>query len=236
MMTAHIAGTAKDFASTVIMPGDPLRAKYIAESYLEDAKLVTDIRNMLGYTGYYKGQRISVMGHGMGIPSMVLYGHELINDFGVKRIIRIGSIGATQKDVHMRDVILAQAAGTDSPTNAKRSSGYQMATSATFELLHNAYMSAKEKGIDVKVGNIFTGDLYYDPDEDLISALERFGVLGVDMEVAGLYGLAHQFGIESLAILTVSDHCITGEETTAEERQLSFNNMIEIALETAIKA
>ncbi len=136
----------------------------------------------------------------------------------------------------MRDVILAQAAGTDSPTNAKRSSGYHMATSATFELLHNAYMSAKEKGIDVKVGNIFTGDLYYDPDEDMIPALERFGVLGVDMEVAGLYGLAHQFGIESLAILTVSDHCITGEETTAEERQLSFNNMIEIALETAIKA
>lgn len=112
-MTAHIAGSSEDFASTVIMPGDPLRAKYIAETYLDDAKLVTDIRNMLGYTGYYKGQRISVMGHGMGIPSMVLYGHELINDFGVKRIIRIGSIGATQKDVHMRDVILAQAAGTD---------------------------------------------------------------------------------------------------------------------------
>jgi purine-nucleoside phosphorylase len=235
-MTAHIAGTAEDFASTVIMPGDPLRAKYIAETYLEDSKLVTDIRNMLGYTGYYKGQRISVMGHGMGVPSLVLYGHELINDFGVKRIIRIGSVGATQKDVMMRDVILAQAAGTDSPTNAKRSSGYHMATSATFELLHNAYVSAKEKNIDVKVGNVFTGDLYYDPDEDLIPALERFGVLGIDMEVAGLYGLAQQFGIESLAILTVSDHCITGEETTAEERQLSFNNMIEIALETAIKA
>ena len=235
-MTAHIAGTAEDFASTVIMPGDPLRAKYIAETYLEDSKLVTDIRNMLGYTGYYKGQRISVMGHGMGVPSMVLYGHELINDFGVKRIIRIGSVGATQKDVMMRDVILAQAAGTDSPTNAKRSSGYHMATSATFELLHNAYVSAKEKNIDVKVGNVFTGDLYYDPDQDLIPALERFGVLGIDMEVAGLYGLAQQFGIESLAILTVSDHCITGEETTAEERQLSFNNMIEIALETAIKA
>lgn len=235
-MTAHIAGTAEDFAPTVIMPGDPLRAKYIAKTYLEDPKLVTDIRNMLGYTGYYKGQRISVMGHGMGVPSMVLYGHELINDFGVKRIIRIGSIGATQKDVMMRDVILAQAAGTDSPTNAKRSSGYHMATSATFELLHNAYVSAKEKNIDVKVGNVFTGDLYYDPDEDLIPALERFGVLGIDMEVAGLYGLAQQFGIESLAILTVSDHCITGEETTAEERQLSFNNMIEIALETAIKA
>ncbi|NOJ04163.1 purine-nucleoside phosphorylase [Vibrio splendidus] len=235
-MTVHIAGTAEDFASTVIMPGDPLRAKYIAETYLEDSKLVTDIRNMLGYTGYYKGQRISVMGHGMGVPSMVLYGHELINDFGVKRIIRIGSVGATQKDVMMRDVILAQAAGTDSPTNAKRSNGYHMATSATFELLHNAYVSAKEKNIDVKVGNVFTGDLYYDPDEDLIPALERFGVLGIDMEVAGLYGLAQQFGIESLAILTVSDHCITGEETTAEERQLSFNNMIEIALETAIKA
>lgn len=235
-MTAHIAGTSDDFASTVIMPGDPLRAKYIAETYLDGAQLITDIRNMLGYTGYYKGQRISVMGHGMGIPSMVLYGHELINNFGVKRIIRIGSIGATQKDVHMRDVILAQAAGTDSPTNAKRSSGYHMATSATFELLHNAYLFAQEKGIDIKVGNVFTGDLYYDPDENLISALEQFGVLGVDMEVAGLYGLAQQFGVEALAVLTVSDHCITGEETTAEERQVSFKNMIEIALETAIKA
>lgn len=134
----------------------------------------------------------------------------------------------------MRDVILAQAAGTDSPTNAKRSSGYQMATSATFSLLYKAYTTANEKGISVKVGNIFSGDLYYDPDEDMIPALERFGVLGIDMEVAGLYGLSHQQGIESLAILTVSDHCLTGEETTAEERQLSFNNMIELALETAL--
>ncbi|MGF1789981.1 purine-nucleoside phosphorylase [Photobacterium profundum] len=234
-MTAHINGKAEDFADTVIMPGDPLRAKYIAETYLEDVKQVTDIRNMLGFTGYYKGHRVSVMGHGMGIPSMVLYGHELIHDFGVKRIIRIGSIGATQKDVHMRDVILAQAAGTDSPTNAKRSSGYHMATSATFDLLHHAYTVAQQNQVDVKVGNIFTGDLYYDPDMEMISALEKFGVLGVDMEVAGLYGLAHQFGIEALGILTVSDHCITGEETTAEERQLSFNHMIEIALETAIK-
>lgn len=234
-MTAHISGTAEDFANTVIMPGDPLRAKYIAETYLDDVKQVTKIRNMLGFTGYYKGHRLSVMGHGMGVPSMVLYGHELINDFGVNRIIRVGSIGATQKNVKMRDVILAQAAGTDSPTNAKRSSGYQMATSATFDLLHNAYTIAKQKKVDVKVGNIFTGDLYYDPDTDMIAALERFGVLGVDMEVAGLYGLAHQFNIEALAVLTVSDHCITGEETTAEERQLSFDHMIEIALETAIK-
>ncbi|MGL5669534.1 MAG: purine-nucleoside phosphorylase [Shewanella sp.] len=233
-MTAHINAQPTDFAETVIMPGDPLRAKYIAKTYLTDAVEVTNVRNMLGYTGYYQGQRISVMGHGMGISSMVLYGHELINFFGVKRIIRIGSLGATQKHVQMRDVILAQAAGTDSPTNAKRSSGYHMATSATFSLLHKAYTQANEKGISVKVGNVFSGDLYYDPDEDMIPALERFGVLGIDMEVAGLYGLAHQQGIESLAILTVSDHCLTGEETTAEERQLSFNNMIELALATAL--
>ncbi|KEK28033.1 purine-nucleoside phosphorylase [Shewanella xiamenensis] len=233
-MTAHINAQPTDFAENVIMPGDPLRAKYIAETYLTDAVEVTNVRNMLGYTGYYQGQRISVMGHGMGISSMVLYGHELINFFGVKRIIRIGSLGATQQHVEMRDVILAQAAGTDSPTNAKRSSGYQMATSATFSLLHKAYTKANEKGISVKVGNVFSGDLYYDPDEDMIPALERFGVLGIDMEVAGLYGLAHQQGIESLAILTVSDHCLTGEETTAQERQLSFNNMIELALETAL--
>ncbi len=233
-MTAHINAQPNDFTETVIMPGDPLRAKYIAETYLTDAVEVTNVRNMLGYTGYYKGKRISVMGHGMGIPSMVLYAHELVNYFGVKRIIRVGSLGATQKSVNMRDVILAQAAGTDSPTNMKRSSGYNMATSADFGLLHKAYTMANEKSISVKVGNIFSGDLYYDPDEDMIPALERFGVLGVDMEVAGLYGLAHQQGIEALAILTVSDHCLTGEETTAEERQLSFDNMIELALETAL--
>ena len=131
-MTAHINANPGDFAETVIMPGDPLRARYIAETFLTDAREVTNVRNMLGYTGYYNGQRISVMGHGMGIPSMVLYAHELVNDFGVKRIIRIGSLGATQRHVQMRDVILAQAAGTDSPTNAKRSAGYQMATSADF--------------------------------------------------------------------------------------------------------
>ncbi|MEZ9197347.1 purine-nucleoside phosphorylase [Shewanella sp. 10N.286.54.B9] len=232
-MTAHIDGKAGDFAETMIMPGDPLRAKYIAENFLDDAVEVTNIRNMFGYTGFYKGQRISVMGHGMGIPSMVLYAHELVTDFNVKRIIRVGSLGATQQDVKINDVILAQAAGTDSPTNAKRSSGYQMATSATFDLLHKAYAISQQKQINVKVGNVFSGDMYYDPDEDMIPALERFGVLGVDMEVAGLYGLAHHLGFESLAILTVSDHCLTGEETSAEARQLTFNHMIELALETA---
>lgn len=232
-MTAHINAQPGDFAQTVIMPGDPLRARYIAETFLEDVREVTNVRNMLGYTGYFKGQRISVMGHGMGIPSMVLYAHELVNDFGVRRIIRVGSLGATQHHVQMRDVILAQAAGTDSPTNAKRSSGYQMATSADFGLLHKAFSQARQQGIPVKVGNVFSGDLYYDPDENLIPALEKFGVLGIDMEVAGLYGLAHQQGIEALAILTVSDHCLTGEETTAQERQLSFNQMIELALHTA---
>lgn len=235
-MTAHINAKSGDFASTVIMPGDPLRAKFIAENYLLDYREVTNVRNMLGYTGYYFGQPVSVMGHGMGIPSMTLYAHELVNDFGVKRIIRVGSLGATQQHVKMRDIILAVAAGTDSITNLKRSSGYSMATSADFKLLHQAWLIAQKSGIDIKVGNVFSGDLYYDPDENLIPALEKFGVLGIDMEVAGLYGLAHQFAIEALAILTVSDHCLTGEETTSEERQLTFNNMIELALNTAITA
>ncbi|MEL4382161.1 purine-nucleoside phosphorylase [Shewanella algae] len=232
-MTAHINAAKGDFAKTVIMPGDPLRAKYIAEHFLEDAREVTSVRNMLGYTGSWQGKPVSVMGHGMGIPSMVLYGHELINDFGVKRIIRVGSLGATQRQVQMRDVILAQAAGTDSVTNAKRSAGYHMPTSASFPLLLKAWEQAKAQGLSVRVGNVFSGDLYYDPDEDLIPALERFGILGIDMEVAGLYGLAQQFGIEALAILTVSDHCLTGEETSAEERQLSFNQMISLALAVA---
>lgn len=235
-MTAHINAKSGDFASTVIMPGDPLRAKFIAENYLLDYREVTNVRNMLGYTGYYFGQPVSVMGHGMGIPSMTLYAHELVDDFGVKRIIRVGSLGATQQHVKMRDIILAVAAGTDSITNLKRSSGYSMATSADFKLLHQAWLIAQKSGIDIKVGNVFSGDLYYDPDQNLIPALEKLGVLGIDMEVAGLYALAHQFAIEALAILTVSDHCLTGEETTAEERQLTFNNMIELALNTAITA
>ena len=235
-MTAHINAKAGDFAPTVIMPGDPLRAKFIAENYLLDYREVTNVRNMLGYTGYYFGQPVSVMGHGMGIPSMTLYAHELVHDFGVQRIIRVGSLGATQHHVKMRDIILAVAAGTDSVTNLKRSAGYAMATSAHFPLLQQAWTLAQKAGIDIKVGNVFSGDLYYDPDENLIPALEKFGVLGVDMEVAGLYALAHQFNIEALAILTVSDHCLTGEETTAEERQLTFKNMIELALNTAVTA
>ncbi|MGK3143199.1 purine-nucleoside phosphorylase [Pantoea sp. C2G6] len=235
-MTAHINAKSGDFASTVIMPGDPLRAKFIAENYLLDYQEVTNVRNMLGYTGSYLGKQVSVMGHGMGIPSMTLYAHELVNDFGVKRIIRVGSLGATQQHIKMRDIILAVAAGTDSVTNLKRSSGYSMAASADFKLLHQAWLIAQKSGIDIKVGNVFSGDLYYDPDENLIPALEKFGVLGIDMEVAGLYALAHQFAIEALAILTVSDHCLTGEDTTAEERQLTFNNMIELALNTAITA
>ncbi|MFC0226944.1 purine-nucleoside phosphorylase [Serratia aquatilis] len=235
-MTAHINANPGDFAETVIMPGDPLRAKFIAEHYLTQAREVTNVRNMLGYSGFYQGKPISVMGHGMGIPSIALYTHELVHNYAVKRIIRVGSLGATQQDVKMRDIILAVAAGTDSITNTKRSGGYHMATSAYFPLLHKSWTLAQQLSIPVKVGNVFSGDLYYDPDENLIPALEKFGVLGIDMEVAGLYGLAQEFGIEALAILTVSDHCLTGEETTAEERQLTFNHMIELALQTAIQS
>nr|WP_218056277.1 hypothetical protein [Gilliamella apicola] len=173
---------------------------------------------MLGYTGIYNGIPVSVMEHGMGIWSITLYVHELINDFHVKRIIRIGSLGVTQHSGKMRDVILAVAVGTDSMTNQKRASGYNIATPATFSLLHNAYETAKIMNIPIKAGNVFSDDLYYDPDESLISSLEKSGVLGFDMEVAGLYGIAQQFNIESLVILTVSDHCLTGEETSAEER------------------
>nr|WP_202984972.1 purine-nucleoside phosphorylase [Gilliamella sp. ESL0250] len=173
---------------------------------------------MLGYTGIYNGIPVSVMGHGMGIPSITLYEHQLINDFNVKRIIRIGGLGATQHSVKMRDVILAVAAGTDSMTNQKRANGYNIATPASFSLLHNDYETAKIMNIPVKDGNVFNDELNYDPDESLISNLERSGVLGIDIEVAGLYGIAQQFNIESLAILTVSNHCLTGKETSAEER------------------
>ncbi|WP_340621623.1 purine-nucleoside phosphorylase [Xenorhabdus siamensis] len=234
MATPHINAEMGDFADVVLMPGDPLRAKYIAETFLEDARQVNNVRGMLGFTGTYKGRRISVMGHGMGIPSCSIYAKELITEFGVKKIIRIGSCGAVSKDIKIRDVVIGMGACTDSKVNRVRFKDHDFAAIADFDLVRNAVDAAKAKNINTRVGNIFSIDLFYTPDTQLFDIMEKYGILGVEMEAAGIYGVAAEFGAKALTICTVSDHIRTGEQMTAEERQTTFNDMIEIALESVL--
>ncbi|MCI7479061.1 purine-nucleoside phosphorylase [[Pasteurella] aerogenes] len=233
-MTPHINAPAGAFADAVLMPGDPLRAKYIAETFLQDAQQVTNVRNMFGYTGTYKGRRISVMGHGMGIPSCSIYAKELITEYGVKKIIRVGSCGAVRPDVHIRDVIIGLGACTDSKVNRIRFKDNDFAAIADFNLTSAAVAAAKQKGVAVRVGNLFSADLFYTPDVEMFDVMEKYGILGVEMEAAGIYGVAAEFGARALAICTVSDHIRTGEQTSPDERQLTFNEMIEVALESIL--
>ncbi|SET30465.1 purine-nucleoside phosphorylase [Thorsellia anophelis] len=234
MTTAHINAQPGDFADIVLMPGDPLRAKYIAETYFTDVKEVTNIRGMLGFTGFYKGRRISAMGHGMGIPSCSIYAKELITEYGVQKIIRVGSCGAVSTKIKVRDVIIGLGASTDSKVNRTRFNQHDFAAIADFELVKNAVDAAKARNIPVHVGNIFSADLFYNPDVSMFDVMEKYGILGVEMEAAGIYGVAAEFGAKAMTILTVSDHIRTNEQTTPEERQTTFNEMIEIALESVL--
>lgn len=230
MATPHINAPEGAFAETVLMPGDPLRAKHIADTFLQDAVCVNTVRNMFGYTGTYQGKKVSVLGSGMGVPSMSIYATELVKFYGVKNIIRIGSCGALPLDVKVRDVVIGMGASTDSMVNRNRLGGLDFAAIASFSLLEKAVAAARAKDINVKVGNVFTSDLFYNPSETLFDTLEKYGVLAVEMEAAGLYGVAAEFGINALAIFTVSDHIRTGEALSAELRQTSFNEMVEVAL------
>lgn len=234
MTTPHINAQPGEFADVVLMPGDPLRAKYIAETYLSDVKEVTNIRGMLGFTGVYKGRKISVMGHGMGIPSCSIYTKELITEYGVKKIIRVGSCGAVSTKIKLRDVIIGLGASTDSKVNRIRFNQHDFAAIADFGMVKNAVDAAKQKDIPVHVGNIFSSDLFYNPDASMFDVMEKYGILGVEMEAAGIYGVAAEFGAKAMTILTVSDHIRTHEQTTPEERQTTFNEMIEIALESIL--
>lgn len=234
MATPHINAEMGDFADVVLMPGDPLRAKYIAETFLQDVRQVNNVRGMLGFTGTYKGRKISVMGHGMGIPSCSIYAKELITDFGVKVIIRVGSCGAVLPDVELRDVVIGMGACTDSKVNRLRFKDQDFAAIADFELVQNAVSTAKAKDIKVRVGNIFSADLFYSPDPEMFDVMEKYGILGVEMEAAGIYGVAAEYGARALTICTVSDHIKKGTQTTSEERQTTFNEMIEIALESVL--
>lgn len=233
-MSVHIGAKQGEIAETILLPGDPLRAKYIAETYLEDITCYNEVRGMLGFTGTYKGKRISVQGTGMGIPTTSIYVNELINEYGVKNLFRVGTCGAMQKDVHVRDVVLAQATCTDSSMNRHVFGGYDYSPIASFSLLKSAYDNAVAKGMNVHVGNIFTSDMFYRDDKSIVQKLMDYGVMAVEMETTALYTLAAKYGVNALTILTVSDHLLTGEETTSQERQTTFNDMMEVALETAI--
>ena len=229
--TPHISAAPGDFAPSILLPGDPLRAKHIADNFLDDVTQVNQVRNMLGYTGSYQGVPISVMGTGMGIPSASIYATELIKEYGVERLIRVGSCGAVTEKVDVRDVILAIGACTDSLVNRTRYGGLDFAATADFWLLKAAAEAAAARGIEVKVGNVHSADLFYNPDPEAFDRMEAMGVLAVEMEAAGLYGVAAEHGGRALTICTVSDHIRTGEATSSEERQETFNEMVEIALE-----
>ncbi|CEI81497.1 purine nucleoside phosphorylase DeoD-type [Oceanobacillus oncorhynchi subsp. incaldanensis] len=235
-MSVHIGAKQGEIADKILLPGDPLRAKYIAENYLEDAVLYNEVRGMYGYTGTYKGERVSVQGTGMGVPSISIYVNELIQSYDVKKLIRVGTCGAIQKDVKVRDVILAQGATTDSQINQLIFNGIDYAPISDFELLKNAYDAGTEKGLQLRVGNVFTSDTFYrDNAKEVNELLAKYQVLAIEMESTALYTLAAKYGRQALSILTVSDHIITGEETTAEERQTTFHEMMEIALDTIIQ-
>ncbi|MFC3885199.1 purine-nucleoside phosphorylase [Bacillus songklensis] len=233
-MSVHIGAKVGDIAETILLPGDPLRAKYIAETFLENPTCYNEVRGMLGFTGTYKGKRVSVQGTGMGVPSISIYVNELIQSYNVQNLIRVGTCGAIQKDVNVRDVILAMTSSTDSQMNRVAFGAIDYAPTASFDLLKKAYDAGAEKGLNLKVGSVFTADQFYNEDAQF-EKLARYGVLAVEMETTALYTLASKFGRHALSVLTVSDHILTGEETTAEERQTTFNEMIEVALEAATK-
>ena len=221
-----------DFAETCLMPGDPLRAKYIAEAFLDGARRVTDVRNMWGYTGTWEGMPISVMAHGMGIPSASIYCTELMRDYGVRRIIRVGSCGTTHPDVGLRDVIIGTGASTDSGVNRMRFGGYDLAALAAWGLVEAAVAAARELGVSHHVGGLFSADLFYTPDTAMFETMARYGILGVEMEAAGIYPIAAEHGAEALAICTVSDDILGGDALSPAERETGFDDMIRVALET----
>jgi purine-nucleoside phosphorylase len=233
-MSIHIAAKPGEIAEAVLLPGDPLRAKFIAEQFLEKPGQYTAVRNMLGYTGLYKGKRVSVQGTGMGIPSISIYVNELFRDYGVKRAIRIGTAGSIQEKVKLRDLIIAMSACTDSGANNIRFGGRNFAPAADFGLLKSAYDAARAKGWQPIVGPVVSSDMFYTEDPEEWKLWARFGCLAMEMECAELYTLAAKYGREALCLLTVSDSLVTLEETTAEERQTSFTRMMELALETAV--
>ncbi len=232
--TPHISAKDKnEIAETILLPGDPLRAKFIAETFLEDVVMFNTVRNAFGYTGTYKGKRISVLGTGMGMPSMGIYSYELIHFYGVKNLIRIGSAGSFQENIKVRDIVFGMSTSTDSNYASQYDLPGTIAPTCSYELLSKAIEVAKEKGLDFKAGNILSSDIFYGDNHDSWKKWQKMGVLCVEMEAAALYLNAQRAGVNALCILTISDSLVTGEATTSEERQLTFTKMMEIALSLA---
>lgn len=229
-MSTHIGAAAGEVAPRVLLPGDPLRAKWIAETFLDDASCYSSVRGMLGYTGTYAGERISVQGTGMGQPSASIYVTELIRNYDVQQLVRVGSCGAITTDVNVRDVVLAISASTDSAMNRIRFEGLDYAATADFDLLRAAADAAAAASVSALVGSVFSADAFYSDRPELLMRMAEYGVVAVEMECSALYTLAAKYGRQALAICTVSDHVLTGAETTAEERQETFTEMVEIAL------
>ncbi|PTX41638.1 purine-nucleoside phosphorylase [Christiangramia gaetbulicola] len=231
-MSIHIEAKKGEIAETVLLPGDPLRAKWIAETFLEDSVCYNDIRGMLGYTGTYKGRRVSVQGTGMGIPSAMIYCHELIKEYGVKTLIRVGSAGAFQPDLKLMDIVIAMSASTNSSANRDIFNGADYAPTANFDLLMKAVEYAQENQIDFTAGNVLSSDIFYDDDPDYYKKWAKYGVLCAEMETAGIYTLAAKFGVKALSILTISDSLVNGEEVSSEIREKKLSEMVKIALNT----
>lgn len=232
-MSTHIGAKPGEIADAVLLPGDPLRAKFIAETYLENPVCYNEIRGMYGFTGTWKGKKISVQGTGMGQPSLSIYVNELFRFYGVQKAIRVGTAGAVSEAANLRDVVIAMSACTDSALNTNRFGGRHFAPTASFALVKRAYEAAVAKGITPLVGSVTSSDMFYD-DKSSWKLWAEYGILAIEMEAAELYTLAAQFKREALAILTISDHIAKGTSTTAEERQTTFRDMMEIALETAV--
>ena len=231
-MSTHIQAKKEEIAESILLPGDPLRAKWIAETFLEDAVCYNKVRGMLGFTGTHNGKRVSVQGTGMGIPSTLIYCHELITNYGVKNLIRVGSAGSYQKNVNLRDIVIAMSASSTSGINNSRFVNSDFAPTANFELFMKAALYARENSIPIKAGNVLSSDEFYEDDPDAYKKWAEFGVLCVEMEAAGLYTIAAKHNVNALAILTISDSLVTGEHLSSGDREKSFKDMIAIALES----
>lgn len=233
-MSIHINAKKEDIADKILLPGDPLRAEFIAKTYLKNPECYNNVRGMLGYTGIYKGERISVQGTGMGLPSLSIYVNELIKEYDVKKLIRVGSCGAMQKELELRDIILAMAASTNSSMNKNRFKGMDFAPTPDFGLFKSALKHGDRLGLDLKAGNVLSSDSFYTDDPDEWKMWADFNVIAVEMETSALYTLAAKYGVKALSILTVSDSLVTWEETTSEEREKTFIQMMELALDTIL--
>tara|TARA_B110000444_G_scaffold255097_1_gene288802 strand:+ start:724 stop:1428 length:705 start_codon:yes stop_codon:yes gene_type:complete len=232
MVTPHINADDNAFAETILLPGDPLRAKFIAETFFKDYKEVTNVRNILGFTGEYKGKQVSVMGTGMGIPSISIYAKELITEYGVKSLIRVGSSGSIAEHLGLGDIVVGVGASTDSGVNRARFFDADFSATASWELVHNFVHTAEFLGKNVHVGNIFSGDLFYDPRKETFDLMKKMGILAVEMEAAGLYGVASEYGANALAVATVSDVISKNLQMSSEEREIGLKVMVEITLDS----